>query len=251
MSIPPPVNEPVKSYAPGTPERAEIRAAIASLRAAAPELGPVIGGRDVTTGVLREVREPHAHRRVLARWHSAGADETRQAIDAARAARAEWSSWTLEQRAAVFLRAAELLAGPWRARPERGHHARPVEDGPAGGDRLRLRGDRLLPLQPDVREPARGAAADLEPGGLEPARAAAARRLRLRRQPVQLHGHRREPAHRSGAHGQHRGLEAREHRGGLGAPDDAAAAGGRPARRRDQPRAGRCSGRLGSVPRAP
>jgi 1-pyrroline-5-carboxylate dehydrogenase len=88
MSIPPPVNEPVKSYAPGTPERAEIRAAIASLRAGDAELGPVIGGRDVTTGVLREVREPHAHVRVLARYHAAGADETRQAIDAARAARA-------------------------------------------------------------------------------------------------------------------------------------------------------------------
>jgi 1-pyrroline-5-carboxylate dehydrogenase len=115
MSIPPPVNEPVKSYAPGSRERAEIRAAIASLRAADPELGPVIGGRDITTGALREVREPHAHARVLARWHSAGADETRQAIDAALGARAEWSSWTLEQRAAVFLRAADLLAGPWRA----------------------------------------------------------------------------------------------------------------------------------------
>ncbi|MDX6621562.1 MAG: 1-pyrroline-5-carboxylate dehydrogenase, partial [Gaiellales bacterium] len=115
MSIPTPVNEPVRSYAPGTPERAEIRAAIASLRASDPELGPVIGGRDVTTGVLREVREPHAHRRVLARWHSAGAEETRQAIDAALAARAEWASWTLEQRAAVFLRAADLLAGAWRA----------------------------------------------------------------------------------------------------------------------------------------
>jgi 1-pyrroline-5-carboxylate dehydrogenase len=115
MSIPSPVNEPVKSYAPGTPERAQIREAVASLRAGGPELGPVIGGRDVTTGVLREVREPHAHARVLARWHSAGADETRQAIDAALAARADWASWTLEQRAAVFLRAADLLAGPWRA----------------------------------------------------------------------------------------------------------------------------------------
>jgi 1-pyrroline-5-carboxylate dehydrogenase len=115
MSIPPPVNEPVKSYAPGTPERAEIREAIASLRAIDPELGPVIGGRDVTTGVLREVREPHAHARVLARWHSAGADETGQAIDAALGARDEWASWTLEQRAAVFLRAADLLAGSWRA----------------------------------------------------------------------------------------------------------------------------------------
>ncbi len=75
MSIPPPVNEPVLSYAPGTPERGAIRAAIAALRADAPELGLVIGGRDVTTGVVREVREPHAHRRVLARWHAAGAGE--------------------------------------------------------------------------------------------------------------------------------------------------------------------------------
>src|SRR5664279_5296261 len=104
MSIPTPVNEPVKSYAPGTPERAQIREAVAALRAGGPELGPVIGGRDVTTGVLREVREPHAHGRVLARWHAAGSEETRQAIDAALAARAEWASWTLEQRAAVFLR---------------------------------------------------------------------------------------------------------------------------------------------------
>ena len=115
MSIPSPVNEPVKSYAPGTPERGQIRDAVAALRASGAELGPVIGGRDVTTGVLREVREPHAHARVLARWHAAGADETGRAIDAALAARAEWSSWTLEQRAAVFLRAADLLAGPWRA----------------------------------------------------------------------------------------------------------------------------------------
>jgi 1-pyrroline-5-carboxylate dehydrogenase len=115
MSIPPPVNEPVKGYAPGTSERAEIHEAITRMRLSTPELGPVIGGRDITTGTLREVREPHAHARVLARFHSAGADETRQAIDAALEARAEWSSWTLEQRSAVFLRAAELLAGPWRA----------------------------------------------------------------------------------------------------------------------------------------
>jgi 1-pyrroline-5-carboxylate dehydrogenase len=115
MSIPLPVNEPVKSYAPGSPERAQIVAAVASLRSGTPELGPVIGGRDITTGTLREVREPHAHARVLARWHAAGAAETTRAIDAALAARAEWSSWTLEQRAAVFLRAADLLAGSWRA----------------------------------------------------------------------------------------------------------------------------------------
>ncbi len=116
MSIPPPVNEPVKSYAPGTPERAEIREAIAGLRAGCARARP---------GDRRARRDDRAccarcasrtpTRRVLARWHSAGADETRQAIDAALEARAEWASWTLEQRAAVFLRAADLLAGPWRA----------------------------------------------------------------------------------------------------------------------------------------
>jgi 1-pyrroline-5-carboxylate dehydrogenase len=116
MSIPVPVNEPVLSYAPGTPERSAIREAIEALRADAPTLGPVIGGRDIETGTLREVREPHAHARVLARFHAGGAAEATQAIDAAQAARAEWSSWTLEQRAAVFLRAADLLAGPWRPR---------------------------------------------------------------------------------------------------------------------------------------
>jgi 1-pyrroline-5-carboxylate dehydrogenase len=115
MSMPTPVNEPVLSYAPGTSERASILEAVASLRRGGPEIGPVIGGRDVTTGTLREVREPHAHARVLARWHAGGATETTDAIDAALAARAEWASWTLEQRSAVFLRAADLLAGPWRA----------------------------------------------------------------------------------------------------------------------------------------
>ncbi|MEO9175627.1 MAG: L-glutamate gamma-semialdehyde dehydrogenase [Gaiellales bacterium] len=115
MSMPTPVNEPVLSYAPGTSERASIIEAIASLRRSGPELGPVIGGRDVTTGTLREVREPHAHARVLARWHAGGETEAANAIEAALAARAEWVSWTLEQRSAVFLRAADLLAGPWRA----------------------------------------------------------------------------------------------------------------------------------------
>ena len=134
--------------------------------------------------------------------------------------------------------------GPVAGRPERGDDARAVEDGAAGRDRLGLRDHRLPAVQRLVRAGPVGAAADLEPGRLEPARAATARRVRVRRQPVQLHGDRREPPLGPRADGQHRGLEAGEHGRRLGAHDDAAAAGRGAAGRRDQPRArGRGGGR--------
>ena len=114
MTIPPPVNEPVRDYAPGSPERASIKARLDSMLREQPELPLVINGQDVTTGELRDARVPHDHQHVIARWHAAGKAEVEQAIDAALAAHAEWASWTLEQRAGVFLRAADLLAGPWR-----------------------------------------------------------------------------------------------------------------------------------------
>ena len=114
MTIPPPSNEPVRAYAPGTAERASIQAALSAARREQPELPLVIGGRDVHSGSVREARIPHARHDVLATWHAAGRAETEQAIDAALSAQPEWAARTLEQRAAVFLRAAELLAGPWR-----------------------------------------------------------------------------------------------------------------------------------------
>ncbi len=113
---PEPENEPVLDYAPGTPERDEIKAELDRQASREIEIPLIIGGEEVRTGDLGEVVMPHDHDHVLARWHRAGADEARAAIEASREAWSEWSSWDWEDRAAVFLRAADLLSGPWRAR---------------------------------------------------------------------------------------------------------------------------------------
>jgi 1-pyrroline-5-carboxylate dehydrogenase len=116
ISVPDPVNEPLLSYAPGTPERARLKAALAAIESEVVEIPCVVGGQRVTTGRLREVVMPHRHRHVVARFHAADGELAERAIKAALAARREWASLRWENRAAVLLRAAELLAGPWRAR---------------------------------------------------------------------------------------------------------------------------------------
>jgi len=112
---PAPQNEPVKDYAPGSPERAELQRRLHELEHDRIELPLVIGGKDVTTKETFEAVEPHRKRHVLADVHSGGPAEVEQAIAAAREARHDWARLPWEERAAVFLRAAELLAGPWRA----------------------------------------------------------------------------------------------------------------------------------------
>jgi 1-pyrroline-5-carboxylate dehydrogenase len=114
-SLPRPSNEPVKTYAPGSSERAELKAALATASKATIEIPLIIGGKEVTTGTLSDVRSPHRRSLLLARCHEGGAAETEQAIEAALAAYPAWSSATLSQRAAVFLRAAEMLATTHRA----------------------------------------------------------------------------------------------------------------------------------------
>lgn len=114
--VPPPLNEPVLGYRPQAPERAELLAALRSVSAECPEIPVHIGGRGVTTGKLLDVVAPHRHRQVLARAHEAGVPETQAAIDAAMKAWPSWSAMRFEDRAAIFLRAADLLAGPSRAR---------------------------------------------------------------------------------------------------------------------------------------
>ncbi len=109
-------NEPILTYAPGSPERAEIREALGDLRGQQPEIPLVIGGHERRTSDVREQREPQLRERVCATWHGAGPAETAEAIDAALAAGHEWSEWPQAERSAVLLRAADLLAGPWRAR---------------------------------------------------------------------------------------------------------------------------------------
>ncbi|HVI93667.1 MAG TPA: L-glutamate gamma-semialdehyde dehydrogenase [Anaeromyxobacter sp.] len=112
--IPEPRNEPVLTYAPGTPERGALKARLAELGGRELEIPLVIGGREVRTGRLADARVPHRHAQRLARWHQAGPAEVQAAIEAAMAARKGWAATAPHDRAAIFLRAAELLAGPWR-----------------------------------------------------------------------------------------------------------------------------------------
>ena len=113
--VPPPVNEPVKAYAPGSPEKKELKARLAAMAAERLDIPLVIGGREVRTGDIAKAVMPHDHAHVLADWHRAGREQVEQAVAAAAAARREWAAWPWEDRAAVFLRAAELLATTWRA----------------------------------------------------------------------------------------------------------------------------------------
>jgi 1-pyrroline-5-carboxylate dehydrogenase len=116
IALPPePRNEPVKDYAPGSPERAELQKRLRELERDRVEIPLVIGGKDVKTGTTFEAVEPHNKKHVLADVHSGGPEQVQQAVDAAREARHDWARMPWEDRAAIFLRAAELLAGPWRA----------------------------------------------------------------------------------------------------------------------------------------
>jgi 1-pyrroline-5-carboxylate dehydrogenase len=112
---PPPRNEPVRDYAPGSAERSELRQRLTEMQAERIEIPLVIGGKDLETGQTFESVMPHAKTHVLADVQKGGAEHVQQAIDAAREAHHDWSRLPWEERAAVFLRAAELLAGPWRA----------------------------------------------------------------------------------------------------------------------------------------
>src|SRR5216117_569010 len=113
--IPPPRNEPVLSYAVGTPERDELKRALKESSARVLEIPVVVGGREVRTGKTVDAVMPHCHRHVLAKVHQAGPKEIEAAIAAAREALRDWSAWPLERRAAVFLKAADLLATRHRA----------------------------------------------------------------------------------------------------------------------------------------
>jgi len=116
VSVPQPVNEPVLGYAPGSAERSTLKAALAAVEKEVVEIPCVVGGERVLTGKIKEVTMPHRHRHVIARFHAATEDVAQRAIRAATEAQREWAAMRWEARAAVLLRAAELLAGPWRAR---------------------------------------------------------------------------------------------------------------------------------------
>jgi 1-pyrroline-5-carboxylate dehydrogenase len=112
---PEPFNEPVRTYVAGSPEREELERRLTEMQAERMEIPSVIGGNDVRTGTTFEAVMPHRKEHVLADVHQSGPDEVEQAIAAAAEAWPEWSRTPWEERVAVFLRASELLAGPWRA----------------------------------------------------------------------------------------------------------------------------------------
>jgi 1-pyrroline-5-carboxylate dehydrogenase len=113
--VPHPLNEPNLSYLPGSPERDALKTRLASMAAEKIDIPIIIGGCDVRTGQVEHAVMPHDHQHVLAEWHLADPKHVEQAIVAAAKARGEWAAASLDDRAAVFLRAAELLTTTWRA----------------------------------------------------------------------------------------------------------------------------------------
>ena len=113
--VPAPVNDQNLGYLPGSPERAILKARLTAMAGERLDIPAIIGGREIRTGRVSQSVMPHDYRHVLAEWHKAGREHVEQAVVAASDAYADWSRWAWEDRAAVFLRAAELLTGPWRA----------------------------------------------------------------------------------------------------------------------------------------
>jgi len=114
--VPTPLNEPVKGYAPSSPEKAELLKALADLKYQQLDIPMYIGGEQVRTGRTIRLFPPHDHQHTLGHFHEGDAQHVTQAIDAALAARTAWAELPWQERAAIFLKAADLLAGPYRAR---------------------------------------------------------------------------------------------------------------------------------------
>ena len=116
FNIPTPVNEVVKSYAPGSVERKELQQALKEMRAVEMDIPMYIGGKEVRSNDKVRLAPPHDHKHTLGHFHKSNKEHIKQAIDAALAARKQWQNLSWEHRASIFLKAAELIAGPFRAR---------------------------------------------------------------------------------------------------------------------------------------
>lgn len=115
-TVPVPVNEPVKSYAPGSAERIAIKAMLIELRSKEVDIPMYIGGKEVRGTDKVRLSPPHDHKHTLGHFHKSNKDHVKQAIDAALAAKPKWEALAWEHRASIFLKAAELIAGPYRAK---------------------------------------------------------------------------------------------------------------------------------------
>ncbi|MCO6473213.1 MAG: L-glutamate gamma-semialdehyde dehydrogenase [Melioribacteraceae bacterium] len=116
FKVPDPINEPVFTYKPGSSEREALKKALKELQSEEIEIPLIIGGEEIKTGDLAEIRVPHNHSKLLGKYHKASSKQVNQAIEAALEARKEWAEMPWEHRVSIFLKAAELLAGPWRAK---------------------------------------------------------------------------------------------------------------------------------------
>jgi len=112
--VPTPVNEPVKGYLPGSPERASLKAKLKEMAGQQIDMPMIINGHEVHTGKLGKSVMPHDHQHTLGTFHMGGEVEVKQAIHGAMHAHKEWANLPWEARASVFLKAADLLQGPWR-----------------------------------------------------------------------------------------------------------------------------------------
>ena len=116
FNVPAAINEPVKSYAPGTSEREELQKTLKQLRSIQVEVPMYIGGKEIKSGNKISMHPPHDHKHLLGHYHKSDKTHVKQAIDAALAAKPTWEALSWEHRAAIFLKAADLIAGPYRAK---------------------------------------------------------------------------------------------------------------------------------------
>lgn len=113
-NIPPAYNEPVLNYAPGSPEKIALKAALKEARSKVLDIPMYINGKEIRTGKTKTLNPPHDHQHLLGHFHQGDASHVKNAIDAALAAKEKWAAMEWEQRASIFLKAADLLAGPYR-----------------------------------------------------------------------------------------------------------------------------------------
>ncbi|MBS1653172.1 MAG: L-glutamate gamma-semialdehyde dehydrogenase [Bacteroidetes bacterium] len=116
FNIPTPINEPIKQYAAGSTERKELQETLKQMRSVEVDVPMYIGGKEIRNNALARLSPPHDHKHTLGHYHKSDKTHISQAIDAALAARKQWAALAWEQRAAIFLKAAELIAGPYRAK---------------------------------------------------------------------------------------------------------------------------------------
>ena len=234
-NVPFPGNEPIKGYAPGSPERAALEAEDQGTGGERAELTMTIGGQQRQGGgELVDVVQPHNHRHVLGELRNATDADVAAAIEAARQAAPGWRALSFDDRAAIFLKAADLLAGPWRQTinaatilgQSKSVYQAEIDAACELIDFWRYNvhyARRLLAEQPAQRA-----------RHLEPARVPAARGVRAGHHAVQLHLDRGQPADGAGPDGQRGDLEAVAHPAAVRALPDAAARGRGPAAGRDQ-----------------